>query len=53
MIKVLSGFLNKHGAKLCALAVLVTAQSVNVCRGMFYQPEEPKNLRKLLDKAED
>ena len=30
MRKVLSGLLKKHGAVLCALAVLVTSQGVNV-----------------------
>ena len=50
MRKALSGLLKKYGAVLCALAVLVTSQGVNVCRGMFYQPEEPENLRSLLDK---
>lgn len=38
----------KYGSMLCAIAVAVTNFGVLSCRGQFYQPQEPENLRMFL-----
>ena len=41
----------KYGAQMCSLAGLAAIISVNSCRGFFYQPEEPDEVRKLAGKV--
>ena len=38
------------GTKFCALAVMIAGVLSPVCRGGWYQPEEPKNLKELLER---
>lgn len=44
----ISKYLLKYGSMLCAIAVTVTKFGVLSCRGQFYQPKEPKNLKMFL-----
>lgn len=41
-------FMRKHGSSLCALAILISSVSVDVCRGNWYQPKEPEGLQDFL-----
>lgn len=52
MKKKLSNVVLKYGSIFCAIAVAVTNFGVLSCRGQFYQPREPKNL-KMLFKGDD
>lgn len=40
----------KYGAQICSLASLEAIISVNSCRGLYYQPEEPDGVRKIAKK---
>lgn len=40
----------KYGAQICSLASLAAIISVNSCRGLYYQPEEPDGVRKIAKK---
>lgn len=46
--KIYSLFL-KYGSILCSIAVVVMRFGVLSCRGQFYQPKKPENLKKLLE----
>ena len=38
----------KFGSVMCSLAVVAAKFGVLSCRGQFYQPKEPENLRDFL-----
>ena len=42
--------IEKSGKQLCEVAKISAAISVNSCRGIFYQPEEPDGVRKMAEK---
>ena len=52
MEKKLNGFLNKYGKRLCAMATIIASYGVLSCRGIFFQPKEPDDLKNLIGKEE-
>lgn len=48
MKKAMTRLILKGGAMLAAVAVVATNLGVLSCRGQFYQPKEPENLRMFL-----
>ena len=50
--KKLNGFLNKYGKRLCAMATIIASYGVLSCRGIFFQPKEPDDLKNLIGKEE-
>lgn len=45
---IIEEFMRKYGSKLCALAIMISSISVDVCRNGWYQPEEPEGLQDFL-----
>lgn len=47
-MKILSAFFIKNAAKICALAIGVTAIAGQACRAQWYEPEMPEGLEEFL-----
>lgn len=43
-------FIQKHGTTFCALAVMAAPVASEICRFVFYQPEEPEGLKAFAEK---
>lgn len=48
MKNVMTRLILKYGAMLSAVAIVAANFGVLSCRGQFYQPKEPENLRMFL-----
>lgn len=44
----LKKFIEKHGNRICAMAVSFGGVSLMSCRYFFYEPEKPEGLDKLV-----
>lgn len=44
----LKKFIEKHGNRICAMAVAFGGVSLMSCRYFFYEPEKPEGLDKLV-----
>jgi cyclic lactone autoinducer peptide len=54
IIKRLKKLVENAEAKICSVAVAVAVISPKCCRGIWYQPEEPRKLNALLqDRIEE
>lgn len=52
MKKIIENLVVRYGKQLCSIAMVAAVASVNSCRGLFYQPEEPEGLLELAKKRE-
>ncbi len=50
MKAIITKFVTKYGRQICSVASLAAIISVNSCRGIYYQPEEPEGVKKLAGK---
>ena len=50
MVKIFSLFVKKYGSQLCTLAMIAAVGASQMCRFVFFQPEEPIGLDEMASK---
>ena len=49
MISLLKSLIVKYSSILCAIGTVGATMASNGCRMLWYQPEEPENIKKLMN----